>query len=161
LQKYDQLKTLTPEVKTNIWKGMFFRAQAGMERYMVTHYGYGAIDEWIDFSAEVSAKQSDRYKTEGTVPFTENLHMIMSCWDSEVKINEITPERSELEVSNCGILAYRQNAREMGIELTFDDPCREYCTRLLSKIAEKQNLNVEFELKPNGCIWKTARQVIE
>lgn len=158
---HDQNQTLTPDMKVNIWKGMYFRAQAGMERYMVTHFGYGAIDEWIDFSAEVTAKQSDRYKTEGTVPFTENLQMIMDCWGSEVEIKKKTPVQSEIEVSNCGILSYRQGAREMGIELTFDDPCREYCTRLLSKIAEKQGLKAEFELKPGGCIWKTVRLVKE
>ncbi|MFG2988385.1 hypothetical protein ACGFZK_03600 [Streptomyces sp. NPDC048257] len=150
--------TMTAEAKAEMWKAMYFRAQAGMERYMVSNYGYGAIDEWIDFSAEATAKQSDRYKTEGAIPFTENLSRILGdCWGSEVTVRTASADRSEVDIADCGILSYRQSAAKLGIELTFDDPCREYCTKLQSSIAAKQNLTATFELKPGGCTWCFTR----
>jgi len=153
---------LPGEARAEIWKAMYFRAQAGMERYMVSRFGYGAIEEWTEFSAEATARQSDRYLTEGAVPFTENLTRIMGdCWGSDVSVPECTPESARLEIDNCGILSYRRGAAEMGIELTFDDPCREYCTKLLSKIAEKQQLSPSFELKPGGCAWAVRRATEE
>jgi hypothetical protein len=149
---------LPGEARAEIWKAMYFRAQAGMERYLVSNFGYGAIDEWADFSAQAAAKQSDRYKTEGAVPFTENLTTIMGdCWGSDVSVPESGVDGSRLEIDNCGILSYRRGAAKLGIELTFDDPCREYCTKLLSKIAEKQDLTATYELKPGGCSWALRR----
>ncbi|MFF2963479.1 hypothetical protein ACFVT1_32230 [Streptomyces sp. NPDC057963] len=150
--------SIPAEAKAEMWKAMYFRAQAGMERYMVSNYGYGAIDEWIDFSSEATAKQSDRYKTEGALPFTENLTRILGdCWGSDVTVHEASVEASKLDIDNCGILSYRQGAAKLGIELTFDDPCREYCTKLQSSIAAKQDLTATFELRPGGCSWCFTR----
>ena len=44
------------------------------------------------------------------------------------------------------------------VELTFEDPCREYCTILQARIADKQQLDAEFELKPGGCRWCFERR---
>ncbi|MEU6309696.1 hypothetical protein [Streptomyces sp. NPDC047014] len=152
---------LPAEAKAEMWKAMYFRAQAGMERYMVSHHGYGAIDEWIDFSAEATAKQSDRYRTEGAIPFTENLSRILGdCWGSDVTVRSASAEGSEVDIDGCGILSYRQDAAKLGIELTFDDPCREYCTKLQSAIAAKQDLTASFRLKPGGCTWSFARNAV-
>ncbi|MGW2050978.1 hypothetical protein ACWCPF_38325 [Streptomyces sp. NPDC001858] len=149
---------MSAEAKADMWKAMYFRAQAGMERYMVSNYGYGAIDEWIDFSAEATAKQSDRYKTEGALPFTENLSRILGdCWGSEVTVRQKSAERSVVDIDDCGILSYRRGAARLGIELTFDDPCREYCTKLQSAIAAKQNLSSSCTLKSGGCSWTFTR----
>jgi len=155
-----ELKTpqLSPQQRAEIWKQMFFRAQAGMERYLVSRHGYGAIDEWVAHNAEVTAKRSDAWKTEGAMPFARNLSVIMQCWDSAaVELQKCTAHEAAIEITGCGILEYRKKARQLGIELTFDDPCREYCTRLLSEIARKQELVPAYRLKAGGCQWKVTR----
>lgn len=150
---------LSKETIMKMWKGIYFSTQAGMERYLVSNYGYGAILEWIDKIGEASLAQGDRYKTEGTIPFVENQSIVSKCWESkEVKINKLTKEQSELEINGCGILEYREKARERGIPITFDDPCREYCTKLLCKMAEKQGLKPTFKLKNKGCIWNVIKE---
>jgi hypothetical protein len=157
--KADKADELTAEKKAAIWKGMYFRAQAGMERYLVSNHGYGAINEWIEHTAGMTAKQSQAWKTEGALPFVRNLKMIMDCWDSKaVEARDVSTEGAEIEISGCGILEYRKQARELGIELTFDDPCREYCTRLLGEIARKQGLEPRFVLKAGGCRWNVERK---
>ncbi len=144
----------SPEEIIDVWKGMYFRAQAGMERYLVSNYGFNAIKEWVEYIAEVSIRQSDANRENSTIPFIRNLELIMKCWGSEkVENTRLTEQISELDIDGCGILEYRKNAREMGIELTFDDPCREYCTVLLNTIARKQGLEANYSLKAGGCTW--------
>lgn len=144
----------SPEVIIDVWKSMYFRAQAGMERYLVSNYGFNAIKEWVDYIAEASIRQSDAHREKSTIPFIQNLELIMKCWGSrEVENKCLTKQMSELHIDGCGILEYRKNAREMGIELTFDDPCREYCALLLSTIARKQGLQTNYSLKAGGCTW--------
>ncbi|MGE5423530.1 MAG: hypothetical protein ACM3QW_09720 [Ignavibacteriales bacterium] len=147
---------IVPEQIIELWKGMYFRAQAGMERYLVTNFGFSAINEWIDYTSEISSRQAKLLTVKSTVPFIRNLELIMTCWGSrDVEVKQIEDEQAEIYIDGCGILAYRKNAREMGIELTFDDPCREYCTKLLQRIADKQGLEAQYELEDGGCVWRT------
>lgn len=135
--------------KVEMWKKRFFEAQAGMEKFLVSKYGYKELDEYIKFNAEVFRNmQEDK---DGAEDLILRLAQQAECYKSEYSIDCADKNKGELTIFNCGIWDYRKKASNQGVELTFDSPCTRYCTKLTSELIKSKGYDVSYELLEIGC----------
>lgn len=152
--------TLSPEDIAELWKQRFFEAQAGMEKFLVETYGYGAIDAWIKHNAEIFKSMEDRTGA-GAASLVERFAKQAECYQSDYNIDNACQDTATLTISRCGIWDYREKARQRGVSLTFDNPCTKYCTKLTSSLIESKGYEASYDLMGtgthHGCRWSISK----
>ncbi|MCP2167802.1 hypothetical protein [Goodfellowiella coeruleoviolacea] len=141
------------------WQRAFFRGQALLERFLVTHFGHAEIVRWARSNAAVyAAVEPDRGG--GAADVVDRLRRQLDNYGSAQQVTESTADRAGLRVTRCGIWSYRELARRRGVPLTLSSPC-EYCTESTSANARAKGYEATYELvedgQTHGCRWQVRR----
>ncbi|MEU4805763.1 hypothetical protein [Actinosynnema sp. NPDC023587] len=140
------------------WKTAFFRAQALMEKFVVTHFGLDHLSSWAAMNSSVYAAVDAEPKHDATVPL-QRLKNQAGLYRSAAQWVEQESGRAVLRIGHCAIWDYRELARRRGVELTLDAPC-EYCVPATTAMITNKGLNADYELTEDetghGCVWTAS-----
>ncbi|MFI6999094.1 hypothetical protein [Nocardia sp. NPDC050175] len=142
------------------WQRIFFRAQALMERFLVTRYGHGELKGWADANAEVH-RYVERDNGNGALDPALRIARQAELYSSEYRVPDAGSDRATIEIDRCGIWDYRERARARGVPITLDSPC-EYCTHAIGANVAAKGFQSRYTLidgaNGHGCRWEiTAR----
>lgn len=149
-----------PSMETSqLWKQRYFRSQATGEEYVLNNLQKEGLPLWVDKNSDIAAKYlyDTRSGKQSTIDrFMQRILQQLQLYDSKIKPINLQGA-FQLANEECGILRYRKQAEQKGVQLTFDSPC-DYCTELSAAIGEKytgkkvQNTSTEL-----GCIWSMEK----
>lgn len=140
------------------WKAAFFRGQALMEHFVVTHFGLDQLAAWAATNSQIYAATDAEPKHDATVPL-QRLEDQAALYESERAWIEHGSERSVLAIHHCAIWDYREQARARGVKLTLKAPC-EYCVPATTAMITNKGLHAAHQLTSDasghGCIWTAS-----
>lgn len=143
---------------TAAWHRTFFRAQAAMERFIVTRYGEPEMAAWTKASARVFGKTAPAYGP-GAAGLAVRIARQADGYSSVYSLGDNTAKRASITISHCGIWDYRERARSGGVGLTLDSPCT-YCTRSMSANVSAKGFHATWSLSEkdsdHGCSWEVT-----
>ncbi|MEU9319924.1 hypothetical protein [Streptomyces sp. NPDC048295] len=141
---------------TDDWQRVFFRAQALMERFLVSRYGHGELAAWARAGAEVH-RYVEAGHGRGALDPVLRVARQAELYGSRYRVVEDGTERASLEISHCAIWDYREQARARGVRLTLASPC-EYCVHATGANIAAKGFVARHELTEGpdgpGCIWE-------
>ncbi|SHN19090.1 MULTISPECIES: hypothetical protein [Streptomyces] len=154
---FDGLPAQDPPVPAD-WQRVFFRAQALIERFLVSRFGYGELTAWARANAAVHGAV-ERADGRGAADAIGRVARQAELYGSEMRLLEASRERAELLITHCGIWDYRERARARGVPLTLKSPC-EFCTAAVSANIAARGYRPGFELiedgDDHGCRWQAS-----
>lgn len=140
------------------WQAIFFRAQALMERYLVTHFGHDALGDWALANAEVYALVEGDRGGGASDPITR-LARQAELYGSRYALSTGDTEAAAVEIEHCAIWDYRERARARGVPITLASPC-EYCTKATGANIRAAGFDAAYELTDGpggpGCRWRAT-----
>ncbi|MFJ6015899.1 hypothetical protein [Streptomyces sp. NPDC092952] len=140
------------------WQRVFFRAQALMERFLVSRYGHGELAAWARAGAEVH-RYVEPGQGRGALDPVLRVARQAELYGSRYRVTEDGAERAELEISHCAIWDYRELARARGVRLTLASPC-EYCVHAIGANIAAKGFTARHELTEGpdgpGCVWEAT-----
>ncbi|MFB7955592.1 hypothetical protein [Streptomyces sp. NPDC056045] len=138
------------------WQRVFFRAQALMERFLVSRYGHGELAAWARAGAEVH-RYVEPGHGRGALDPVLRVARQAELYGSRYRVVEDGAERAVLEISHCAIWDYREQARARGVRITLASPC-EYCVHATGANIAAKGYAPRHELTEGpdgpGCIWE-------
>ncbi|GAA1094363.1 hypothetical protein [Nocardiopsis composta] len=141
------------------WKSAFFRAQALMEKYVVGHFGHGALKAWAASNSAVYDAIDAEPRHDALVPL-ERLAGQAALYESDTRWRERGRDRAVLQIRHCAIWDYRELARNRGVTITLRSPC-EYCVPATTAMITHKGLSAGHELTEDesghGCVWTASR----
>ncbi|MFD7495185.1 hypothetical protein ACFV8T_22640 [Streptomyces sp. NPDC059832] len=144
------------EADADDWQRVFFRAQALMERFLVSRYGHGELAAWARAGAEVH-RYVEAGHGRGALDPILRVARQAELYGSRYRVVEDGAERAVLEISHCAIWDYREQARARGVRLTLASPC-EYCVHATGANIAAKGFAAHHELTEGpdgpGCIWE-------
>ena len=146
------MKLTTEEEKVQFILSVYFRTQAAIEKYM----GVDGLPAWTAHVAEMNAESArNRYpeRPDQARALLDGLSAMLEVYGSDY-VDDEKDGLKTLNVTRCGIYAYRERARDQGVQLTLETPC-EFCVDLRYRTAEHLGLEVSHELGVRSCSWAT------
>lgn len=148
--------------KIALWRQRYFEAQASAEEFVLATHGQEGLDRWIDENARITgrlleAQQPDRQVR--TQHFMQRMLKQLMLYDSRLTLEEADGE-IQLRNFECGILRYRIEAANKGVQLTFKSPCG-YCQQLNKAIAREYTGrpdSVTCRTTEAGCSWTAKNE---
>ncbi|MFF0739939.1 hypothetical protein ACFYVL_06005 [Streptomyces sp. NPDC004111] len=141
------------------WQRVFFRAQALMERFLVSRYGHGELAAWARAGAEVHRWVEPEHG-HGALDPVLRIARQAELYGSRYRILADGPERAALEISHCAIWDYRKKAEARGVPLTLASPC-EYCVHATGSNIAAKGFTARHELDDGpegpGCTWEATQ----
>lgn len=154
----------TPEVGTQNdwrnqdWQRLFFRAQAAMEKFVVTFFGLSELAAWAQSTGSIYGAIDPVRKRDATAAL-DRLRRQAVLYGSSLHWNRQDADTAELEIGHCAIWDYREAQRARGVPITLRTPC-EYCVAATTALINNKGVQASASLHEHddghGCVWSAT-----